>query len=84
MPRQHAPIFFRPSIELNLEGWIIIIIIIIIIMMMLMMMIIIIIVIVIIIVIIIIIINDNNELQRGYWISNKNNYLCMKFLSCPA
>ena len=50
MPRQHVPIFFRPSIELNLEGWIIIIIIIIMI---------------IIIIIIIIIINDNNELQRG-------------------
>ena len=26
MPRQHDPIFFRPSIELNLEGSIIIII----------------------------------------------------------
>ena len=27
IPKQHVPIFFRPSIELNLEGWIIIIII---------------------------------------------------------
>ena len=33
MPRQDVAIYFRPSIELNLEGWIIIIIIIIIIIM---------------------------------------------------
>ena len=31
MPRQHVPIFFRLSIELNLEGWIIVLIMIIII-----------------------------------------------------